>query len=84
MQSCSWRQLGQLECGQVAWLALGFGLVDISSEIGLGPAANGSAVAPWSHLSLGHWKRAGDVSSGATHMYSYVDCPLNLSCLRYP
>lgn len=55
MQLCSWKQRGLLECGQVAWfplLALGFGFVDISSEIGLSPAANRSAVAPWNHLGL--------------------------------
>lgn len=51
MQLCSWRLPGQLECGEVGWLALGFGFVDISSEIGPSPAANGSAVAPWNHLS---------------------------------
>lgn len=48
MQLCSWKQ-----CGQVAWfppLASGFGFVDISSEIGLSAAANGSAVATWNHL----------------------------------
>lgn len=53
MQLCSWKQPGQLECSQVAWLpplALGFGLLDISSEIGPSPAANGSAVAPCNHL----------------------------------
>ena len=54
MQLCSWKQPSQLECGQVAWfppLALGFGFVDMSSEIGPSPAANGSVVAPWNHLS---------------------------------
>ena len=54
MQLCSWMQPRRLECGQVSWfpqLALGFGFVDISSEIGpWNPAVNGSAVAPWSHL----------------------------------
>lgn len=50
MQLCSWSQPIQLECGQVEWLALGFGFVNISSEIGPNPAANGSAVTPWSHL----------------------------------
>lgn len=55
MQLCSWKQRGLLECGQVAWfplLALGFGFVDISSEIGLSPAANRSVVAPWNHPGL--------------------------------
>lgn len=52
MQLCSWRQPIQLECGQVEWLALGFGFVNISSEIGPNPAANGSAVTPWSHPGL--------------------------------
>lgn len=55
MQLCSWKQPSQLECGQVAWfppLALGFGFVDMSSEIGPSPAANSSVVAPWNHPGL--------------------------------
>lgn len=53
MQLGSWKQRGLLECGQVAWfplVALGFGFVDISSEIGPSPAANCSVVAPWNRL----------------------------------
>ena len=50
MQLCSWMQSVLLECGQAPWLALGIGLVHISSEIGPCPAANGSAVALRSHL----------------------------------
>lgn len=52
MQLCCCRRPIQLECGQVAGLALGFGFVNISSEIGPSPAANGSAVAPRSHPGL--------------------------------